>query len=65
MFGTSIVRATMLMATALWAWAEVLKIRRPGQIAPARRLWTAGIALALLHAVAALEWPMNGRHGRR
>ena len=48
MFGTSIVRATMLMATALWAWAEVLKIRRPGQIAPARRLWTAGIALALL-----------------
>jgi hypothetical protein len=27
--GMSVVRATMLMATIVWAWAEVLKIRRP------------------------------------
>jgi hypothetical protein len=55
MSGTAIVRATMLMATVVWAWVEVLKIRRPGQVAPARRLWTAGIALALVHAVVAFD----------
>ena len=59
-FGSAVVRVTMLTATVVWAWAEVLKIRRPRQVDPARRLWTAAAALALVHAVVAFgvayEW---------
>ena len=62
MSGTAIVRATMLMATVVWAWVEVLKIRRPGQVDPARRLWTAGIALALIHAVVAFDVAYQWSH---
>ena len=53
MAGLAIVRATMLASTVLWALAEVLKIRRPYAVTPARRTWTAAVALALLHAVTA------------
>jgi hypothetical protein len=53
MSGLAIVRATMLASTVLWALAEVLKIRRPYAVTPARRTWTAAVALALLHAVTA------------
>ena len=55
MFGLAVVRATMLLATVLWAWTEVLKIRRPSAIEPARALWTAGAALAVVHALLAFE----------
>jgi hypothetical protein len=53
----------MLMATVVWAWAEVLKIRRPHQVEPARRLWTISLALALLHAVVAFEVAYQWSHG--
>jgi hypothetical protein len=53
MSGTGLLRATMLVATIVWAWAEVLKMRRPFQAEPARALWTAGLALALAHALIA------------
>jgi hypothetical protein len=55
MLGTALVRATILLATILWAWAEVLKIRRPGEIEPARRVWTTGLGLALIHALMAFD----------
>jgi hypothetical protein len=55
MIGSAVVRATILLATVAWAWAEVLKIRRPRQVEPARRLWTAGVALALIHAGVAFD----------
>ena len=61
--GTAAVRGTMLMATVVWAWAEVLKIRRPRQVEPARRLWTISLALALLHAVIAFEVAYQWSHG--
>ena len=62
MLGTAAVRATMLMAIIVWAWAEVLKIRRPRQVEPARRLWTIGLALALAHAVVAFEVTYQWSH---
>ena len=62
MSGIAVVRATMLMATVVWAWAEVLRIRRPRQVDPARWLWTAGVALALVHAVVAFEVAYRWSH---
>ena len=62
MWGTAAVRATMLLATIVWAWAEVLKIRQPRQIEPARRLWTIGLVLALAHAVVAFEVAYQWSH---
>jgi hypothetical protein len=60
MSALAVVRATMLISAVLWAWAEVLKIRRPHAVEPARRLWTAAAALALFHAALAFavsyEW---------
>ena len=62
MSGTGLVRATMLMATILWAWAEVLTIRRPLQVEPARSLWTAGLVLALAHAAIAFAVAYGWSH---
>src|SRR6185503_2577121 len=62
MFSTDVVRATMLMSTVAWAWAEVLKIRRPHQVEPARRLWTAALALALIHAGLAFDVAYQWSH---
>jgi hypothetical protein len=64
MSGVALVRATILMATILWAWAEVLKIRRPGETEPARRLWTAGMTLALVHAVIAFDVAYEWSHAK-
>jgi hypothetical protein len=57
-----LVRATILIATILWAWAEILKILRPQQVEPARRLWTAGAVLALVHAVIAFDTAYGWSH---
>jgi hypothetical protein len=62
MTGTSLVRATMLISTMLWAMAEVLKIRRPFQVEPARSLWTAGLALAVAHAAIAFAVAYGWSH---
>jgi len=62
MTGTSLVRATMLVATMLWAMAEVLKIRRPLQVEPARSLWTAGLVLTLAHAAIAFAVAYGWSH---
>ena len=56
------VRATILAATALWAATEILKLRRPGQIEPARQLWTFAIALAIVHALAAFHGVYGWSH---
>jgi hypothetical protein len=62
MSGTTVVRAIMLVATIVWAWAEVLKIRRPGQGEPARRLWTVALALTLVHAALAFDVKYQWSH---
>jgi hypothetical protein len=62
MSGMSFVRGTMLMATILWACAEVLKVRRPLQSEPARSLWTAGLALAMGHAILAFAVAYGWSH---
>lgn len=49
------VRGTILVATALWAAAEILKLRRPRSVEPARQLWTLAAALIWLHACAAFQ----------
>src|SRR5687768_2111294 len=49
------VRATILVATALWAAAEILKLRRPRRVEPARQVWTLAAALAWLHTLAAFH----------
>ena len=36
--------------------------RRPGQVDPARGLWTAGVALALIHAVVAFDVAYEWSH---
>ena len=56
------VRATMLVATVLWSCAEVLKIARPDRVEPARQLWTASLALALLHAALGFEVAYGWSH---
>jgi hypothetical protein len=60
--GAVIVRATILVGTVLWAWAEMLKIRRPRELEPARMLWTAGVALAIVHAAAAFAVAYGWNH---
>jgi hypothetical protein len=50
-----VVRGTIIVATALWAAAEILKLRRPRSVEPARQLWTLAAALLWLHAVAAFH----------
>jgi len=47
------VRGTIILATALWAAAEVVRLVRPHAIEPARQLWTAALILAVLHAALA------------
>ena len=58
----AVVRATMLVATVLWAWAEVLKIARPHRVEPARQLWTASVALALVHAALGFDVAYGWSH---
>jgi hypothetical protein len=60
--GHVLVRGTILAATLLWAWAEVLKIRRPRQSDQARGLYTAGLALALAHVAAAFAFVYAWSH---
>ena len=50
-----IVRGSMILATVAWAAGEVLMGRSSALDRRGRTLWTAGIALALLHAVLAFE----------
>jgi hypothetical protein len=50
-----VLRWTILAATVLWAWAEVLKIRYPQRADFARALYTTALVLALVHVVAAFE----------
>lgn len=47
------VRVTIVLATALWAAAEVARLARPQTVEPARQLWTAAVLLAWLHAALA------------
>jgi hypothetical protein len=51
----TLVRGTIVVATALWAAAEILKMTRPRSADAARQLWTMAAALASLHAVAAFH----------
>ena len=44
---------TIVLATALWAAAEVARMVRPHAVEPGRQLWTAAVALAWLHAALA------------
>ena len=62
MLGLAFMRATILLATGLWAWAEVLKIRRPSEVEPARRVWTAAVVLALVHAALAFDFAYEWSH---
>jgi hypothetical protein len=62
MSALALVRATMLIAAVLWAWAEVLKIRRPRDVEPARRMWTAAAVLALFHAALAFDASYGWSH---
>jgi hypothetical protein len=62
MLGAIVVRGTILIATVLWAWAEVLKIRRFDQVEPARRLWTIGLVLTLVHAIIAFDVAYGWSH---
>jgi hypothetical protein len=48
-----VVRVTMLLATVAWALGEVLMRRSPASDRLARALWTAGLALALIHVILA------------
>jgi hypothetical protein len=57
-----LVRLTILAATLLWAWAEVLKIRSPQRADPARGLYTAALVFALVHVVAAFEVAYGWSH---
>jgi hypothetical protein len=49
----SLVRATIVLSTALWAIVEIHKLLRPNVVEPQRQLWTVAVLLALVHAVAA------------
>lgn len=55
MTSLTLVRGTMLLATIAWAAGEVLVRRTPGSDRLARGIWTAGIALAIVHVVLAFE----------
>lgn len=50
-----VVRATMVLSTVAWAMGEVWMSRPPSPHRWARIAWTAGIALALVHAGLAFE----------
>ena len=50
-----VVRGTMLLATVAWAFGEVLMRRSPASDRLARAVWTAGLALALIHVVLAFD----------
>jgi hypothetical protein len=49
------VRGPIIVATGLWATAEILKIARPRSVDAARGLWTLTAALVWLHAIAAFH----------
>jgi hypothetical protein len=57
----AIIRGTILAATAGWASAECLALRR-GPDDRARWFYTAGIALALIHALAAFQLTYDWSH---
>ena len=46
-------RATIILATGLWAVAEVVRLVRPRATEPARLLWTAALILMWAHAAIA------------
>ena len=60
MSGETIARLAILVSTATWAWAEVLKIRRPERVKPARRVWTFSLVLMFLHAIVAFDVGYGG-----
>jgi hypothetical protein len=53
MTGLEVVRGTMLLATVAWAAGEVLMRRSAAADRTARAMWTAGIALAVIHTILA------------
>jgi hypothetical protein len=53
--GPVVLRWTILAATVLWAWSEILRIRQSDRVEPARRLYTAALALALVHVAVAFD----------
>ena len=55
MSSLSIVRATMIVATAAWAAGEALMKRSPLSDRWARAIWTIGIAFALIHVALAFH----------
>ena len=59
----TIVRGTMIVATIAWALGEILMRRSPASDRLARAAWTAGIALAVLHVIAAFEFVYAWDHG--
>jgi hypothetical protein len=52
---STIVRATMILATVAWAVGETLMGRSPVSDRRARASWTIGIILALVHVVLAFD----------
>jgi hypothetical protein len=55
MTAVAIVRGTMIAATVAWTLGEILMRRSAASDRIARAIWTAGIALALVHVVLAFE----------
>lgn len=53
----------MLLATVAWALGEALMRRQPEFDRLARTIWTAGIALALVHVLLAFEFVYGWDHG--
>ena len=51
----AVVRGTMILSTAAWAAGEALMRRTRALDRLARAIWTAGIALALMHVVLAFQ----------
>jgi hypothetical protein len=56
------VRGTMLLATVAWALGEALMRREPEFDRLARAIWTAGIALALIHVFLAFQFVYGWDH---
>jgi hypothetical protein len=61
--GDALVRGLMLTATAAWACAECLALRRPGD-SLARSFYTAAAALAVVHVLAAFHITYGWSHER-
>jgi hypothetical protein len=59
-----LIRATMIVSTAAWAAGEVLMRRSRRLDAWARAAWTAGIVLALAHALLAFDVVYGWSHSR-